>query len=85
MASLSSTGIAASELATPPKAGTLNRLRQGPSNPGPKDTIPITAKTPPRKQRSSRFHVTEKVELEKLPHFNGTFRRSQLDSPFHTD
>ncbi|SPO24390.1 related to B56-delta regulatory subunit of protein phosphatase 2A [Ustilago trichophora] len=70
MASLSSAGIAASELATPPKAGTLNRLRQGPSTSGPKDTIPITSKTPPRKQRSSRFHVTEKVELEKLPHFN---------------
>ncbi|SYW82378.1 related to B56-delta regulatory subunit of protein phosphatase 2A [Ustilago bromivora] len=70
MASLSSTGIAASELATPPKAGTLNRMRGVPSTTGPKDTIPITAKTPPRKQRSSRFHVTEKVELEKLPHFN---------------
>lgn len=53
-------------MATPPKAGALNRLRQG-----PKDTIPIAAKTPPRKQRSSRFHVTEKVELEKLPNFNG--------------
>jgi len=37
---------------------------------GPKDTIPITSKTPPRKQRSSRFHITEKVELEKLPNFN---------------
>lgn len=70
MASLSSTGIAASELATPPKAASLTRLRQSPSNSGPKDTIPITSKTPPRKQRSSRFHVTEKVELEKLPHFN---------------
>lgn len=73
MASLSSTGIAPSELATPPKAGALNRLRQSPSNAGPKDTIPITSKTPPRKQRSSRFHVTEKVELEKLPQFNGTY------------
>lgn len=52
----------------PPKAGTLNRLRQGVAQ-GPKDTIPITSKTPPRKQRSSRFHVTEKVELEKLPNF----------------
>ncbi len=29
-----------------------------------------SSKTPPRKQRSSRFHVTEKVELEKLPNFN---------------
>lgn len=48
----------------PPKAGPLNRLRNG-----PKDTIPIVGKSP-RKQRSSRFHVTEKVELEKLPNFN---------------
>lgn len=48
-----------------PKAGSMSRLRQG-----PKDTIPINAKTPPRKQRSSRFHVTEKVELDKLPNFN---------------
>lgn len=52
--------------ATPPKAGPLNRLR----NAGPKDTIPIVGKSP-RKQRSSRFHVTEKVDLEKLPNFNG--------------
>ncbi|ODO09194.1 hypothetical protein I350_02794 [Cryptococcus amylolentus CBS 6273] len=48
---------------TPPKAGPLNRLR------GPKDTIPVVGKTP-RKQRSSRFYVTEKVEIEKLPGFN---------------
>lgn len=63
-------GLTASELGPgqPPKAGTLNRLRQGIPQ-GPKDTIPITNKTPPRKQRSSRFHVTEKVELEKLPNF----------------
>ncbi|EPQ30407.1 uncharacterized protein PFL1_01933 [Pseudozyma flocculosa PF-1] len=70
MASLSNAGLAPSELATPPKAGALNRLRQGTTSTGPKDTIPITSKTPPRKQRSSRFHVTEKVELEKLPNFN---------------
>lgn len=57
-------GLTATETAQPPKAGTLGRLRQG-----PKDTIPVNAKTPPRKQRSSRFHVTEKVELEKLPNF----------------
>jgi serine/threonine-protein phosphatase 2A regulatory subunit B' len=25
----------------------------------------------PRKQRSSRFYVTEKVEIEKLPNFTG--------------
>jgi serine/threonine-protein phosphatase 2A regulatory subunit B' len=47
----------------PPKAGPLNRLRNG-----PKDTIPIVGKTP-RKQRSSRFYVTEKVEIEELPTF----------------
>lgn len=37
---------------------------------GPKDTIPAVGKTP-RKQRSSRFYVTEKVEIEKLPNFAG--------------
>ncbi|KAJ9097446.1 Serine/threonine-protein phosphatase 2A 56 kDa regulatory subunit delta isoform [Naganishia adeliensis] len=47
---------------TPPKAGTLRGLR------GPKDTIPIVGKSP-RKQRSSRFHVTERVDLDKLPGF----------------
>jgi serine/threonine-protein phosphatase 2A regulatory subunit B' len=41
----------------------LNRLRAG-----PKDTIPMVGK-PPRKQRSSRFIVTEKVEIERLPPF----------------
>ena len=53
----------------PPKAGQLTKLRQG-----PRDTIPIVGKSP-RKQRSSRFHVTEKVHLEKLPAFNGESRR----------
>lgn len=49
---------------TPPKVNNpLNRLR------GPKDTIPIVGKTP-RKQRSSRFYVTERVDIEKLPNFN---------------
>jgi hypothetical protein len=51
--------------ATPPRATNLNRLRSG-----PKDTIPIVGK-PPRKQRSSRFVVTEKVEIERLPPFLG--------------
>lgn len=51
---------------TPPKAGPLNRLRGT-----PKDTIPIVGKTP-RKQRSSRFYVTERVDIEKLPNFMGT-------------
>ncbi|KAK0524396.1 serine/threonine-protein phosphatase 2A 56 kDa regulatory subunit delta isoform [Tilletia horrida] len=60
------TAGSATGLGGAPKAGTnVNRMRQG-----PKDTIPITSKTPPRKQRSSRFHITEKVELEKLPNFN---------------
>lgn len=51
--------------ATPPRVGTFNRLRSG-----PKDTIPMVGK-PPRKQRSSRFVVTEKVEIERLPPFLG--------------
>jgi serine/threonine-protein phosphatase 2A regulatory subunit B' len=53
--------------ATPPRATTLNRLRAG-----PKDTIPMVGK-PPRKQRSSRFVVTEKVDIERLPPFMGKF------------
>lgn len=31
---------------------------------------------PPRKQRSSRFVITEKVEIEKLPPFMGPSRLS---------
>lgn len=50
---------------TPPKVGPLNRLRTG-----PKDTIPIVGKSP-RKQRSSRFYVSDKVDIEKLPNFTG--------------
>lgn len=50
---------------TPPRASALRGLRTG-----PKDTIPIVGK-PPRKQRSSRFVVTEKVEIERLPPFLG--------------
>lgn len=52
--------------ATPPRTTTLNRLRAG-----PRDTIPMVGK-PPRKQRSSRFVVTEKVEIECLPPFMET-------------
>ncbi|KAI0035948.1 phosphatase 2A regulatory B subunit-domain-containing protein [Vararia minispora EC-137] len=59
---------------TPPRANSLTRLRTG-----PKDTIPIVGK-PPRKQRSSRFVVSEKVEIERLPPFMETppAERSQL-------
>ncbi|KAJ3473882.1 hypothetical protein NLI96_g12775 [Meripilus lineatus] len=53
--------------ATPPRANSLNRLRTG-----PKDTIPIVGK-PPRKQRSSRFVVTEKVDIAQLPPFQVLF------------
>ena len=49
-----------------PKSGALNRLKTT-----PKDAIPIS-KTP-RRQRSSRFHVTERVELEKLVSFKGFY------------
>ncbi|KAG0284419.1 hypothetical protein BGZ96_011212 [Linnemannia gamsii] len=42
-----------------PKSGPINRMKNS-----PKDAIPIS-KTP-RRQRSSRFHVTERVSLEKL-------------------
>ncbi|KAJ3022788.1 Serine/threonine-protein phosphatase 2A 56 kDa regulatory subunit delta isoform [Thoreauomyces humboldtii] len=45
-----------------PKSGPLNRLKNT-----PKDTVPLSKA--PRRQRSSRFHVTEQVELEKLPGF----------------
>lgn len=54
--------------ATPPKAGPINKLRGSVAGPGqgtPKDTIPIS-KTP-RKQRSSRFHVADRVQLQPLP------------------
>ncbi len=50
---------------TPPRLGARG-LR-----PAPKDTIPISGK-PPRKQRSSRFVVNEKVEIERLPAFSGS-------------
>ncbi|BGP53682.1 serine/threonine-protein phosphatase 2A 56 kDa regulatory subunit delta isoform [Rhodotorula sphaerocarpa] len=54
---------------TPPKAPAVNKLggRAGGPQTTPKDTIPL-ARTP-RKQRSSRVHVDEKVELQRLPGF----------------
>jgi serine/threonine-protein phosphatase 2A regulatory subunit B' len=54
-----------------PKSGPINRLKNT-----PKDVIPIS-KTP-RRQRSSRFHVTEHIELEKLAAFKGQLRHSPI-------
>jgi serine/threonine-protein phosphatase 2A regulatory subunit B' len=48
----------------PSRANVGSRLR-----PGPKDIISIK---PPRKQRSSRFVPTQKVDIERLPPFMGT-------------
>ncbi|KAF9117445.1 hypothetical protein BGW39_002168 [Mortierella sp. 14UC] len=42
-----------------PKSGPINRMKNS-----PKDAIPISKA--PRRQRSSRFHVTERVTLERL-------------------
>lgn len=47
-----------------PKVGALNRLKNA-----PKDQIPISKA--PRRQKSSRFYVTEKVQLEPTPAFHG--------------
>ncbi|RIB06671.1 phosphatase 2A regulatory B subunit-domain-containing protein [Gigaspora rosea] len=47
----------------PPKRDPLNRLKGA-----PKDVIPLSKV--PRRQRSSRFHASGVVELEKLPNFN---------------
>ncbi|KAJ7156046.1 protein phosphatase PP2A0 B subunit gamma isoform [Mycena crocata] len=56
------------DLPGPPRANLSNmsRLRAN-----AKDTIPIVGK-PPRKQRSSRFVITEKVDIERLPPFMET-------------
>ncbi|KAI9002685.1 phosphatase 2A regulatory B subunit-domain-containing protein [Gaertneriomyces semiglobifer] len=55
-----------------PKSGPLNRLKNT-----PKDTVPIS-KTP-RRQRSSRFHVSERVELEKLMSFKEVVASERQD------
>jgi hypothetical protein len=47
-----------------PKTGALNRLKNA-----PKDQIPISKA--PRRQKSSRFYVTEKVQLERTSAFEG--------------
>ena len=49
-----------------PKNGPINRIKNA-----SKDTIPIAVG--PRRQHSSRFHVTEKIELEKLVGFKGIY------------
>ncbi|KAF9308219.1 Serine/threonine-protein phosphatase 2A 56 kDa regulatory subunit gamma isoform [Podila horticola] len=49
-----------------PKSGPINRMKNS-----PKDAIPIS-KTP-RRQRSSRFHVTERVTLERLQALDGKY------------
>ncbi|GAA5861681.1 hypothetical protein JCM8547_000703 [Rhodosporidiobolus lusitaniae] len=56
---------------TPPKTPATNKLKSAAAGAQgtPKDTIPMTTARTPRKQRSSRVHVTEKVELERLPGF----------------
>jgi len=58
---------------SPGSPGSPGNLGSGLASPtagtGLKDTIPM-AKTP-RKQRSSRFHVTERVEIHRLPSFLG--------------
>ncbi|GAA6006402.1 hypothetical protein JCM10207_000629, partial [Rhodosporidiobolus poonsookiae] len=56
---------------TPPKTAATNKLKSAAAGAQgtPKDTIPMTTARTPRKQRSSRVHVSEKVELEKLPGF----------------
>ncbi|KAJ8660417.1 hypothetical protein O0I10_003875 [Lichtheimia ornata] len=46
-----------------PKTGALGRLKNA-----PKDQIPISKA--PRRQKSSRFYVKEKVQLEKTPAFH---------------
>ncbi|KAL7416477.1 protein phosphatase PP2A0 B subunit gamma isoform [Mrakia frigida] len=56
-----------------PPSGTLGRLRSGSP-----DTIPTAGKTP-RKQRSSRFHVSDRVVLERLPGFNDVAPADQTE------
>ncbi|KAF9975127.1 hypothetical protein BGZ73_001342 [Actinomortierella ambigua] len=55
-----------------PKSGPINRMKNS-----PKDTIPIS-KTP-RRQRSSRFHVTERVTLERLQNLDGKCLVAPID------
>ena len=48
---------------TPP-LGPLGKIKNA------KD-LPISAAKTPKRQKSSRFHVAERVELEKLPNLKG--------------
>ncbi|KAF8127295.1 protein phosphatase PP2A0 B subunit gamma isoform [Boletus edulis] len=61
--------------ATPRRANTLNRCRSG-----PRDTIPVIS--PPRRQRSSRFVVTERVDIERLAPFAGLVPPSEKPQLF---
>ncbi|KAJ1344474.1 hypothetical protein BSLG_001034 [Batrachochytrium salamandrivorans] len=56
-----------------PKSGALNRMK----NAVGKD-MPVSTKAP-RRQRSSRFHITEKVELERLPAFKDVAASERQD------
>ncbi|KAJ3396847.1 Serine/threonine-protein phosphatase 2A 56 kDa regulatory subunit delta isoform [Lobulomyces angularis] len=56
-----------------PKSGALNKFKntqqqQLSASPAPRDSVlnPASAAKTPKRQRSSRFHITEKVELEVL-------------------
>ncbi|KAG0325562.1 hypothetical protein BGZ99_000445 [Dissophora globulifera] len=49
-----------------PKGGAINRMKNT-----PKDAIPISRT--PRRQRSSRFHVTEQVAMERLEVLEGEY------------
>jgi len=55
-----------------PKNGPINRIKNA-----SKDTIPIAVG--PRRQHSSRFHVTEKIELEKLVGFKDVDASDQAE------
>ena len=62
----SNIGNSSSSSSTPPKSN-QNRIVK-PNQQSPKDLIPIIGK-PPKKQRSSRFHVSHPQKLEPLPSF----------------
>ncbi|ORX79184.1 protein phosphatase 2A regulatory B subunit [Anaeromyces robustus] len=55
-----------------PKNGPINRIKNA-----SKDTIPIAVG--PRRQHSSRFHVTERIELEKLVGFKDVDASDQAE------